>query len=105
MIETGLCAHSRPTADISATMMQQLGVSLYLIGRCQNLVMADSRVRRDYRHHDYAAEKREAWVRLANGSRACLTTAPAAVLSLAGVHQFPFHTASLRRSATHKAGI
>lgn len=29
----------------------------------------------------------------------------AAVLSLAGVTQFPFHTASLRRSATHKAGI
>lgn len=40
MIETGLCAHSRPTADICATMMPQLGVSLDLIGRCQNLVMA-----------------------------------------------------------------
>lgn len=64
MIETRLCAHSRPTADICATMMQQLGVSLDLIGRCQNLVMADSCVRRDYLHHDYAAEKREAWARL-----------------------------------------
>lgn len=47
MIETGLSAHSRPTADICATMMPQLGVSLDLIGRCQNLVMAGNRVRRD----------------------------------------------------------
>lgn len=63
MIETGPCAHSRPIADTCATMMQQLGVSLDLIGRCQNLVMAGSRVRRDYLHHDYAAEK-VAWARL-----------------------------------------
>lgn len=47
-----------------ATMMQQLGVSLDLIDRCQNHVMAGSRVRRAYLHHDYAAEKREAWGRL-----------------------------------------
>jgi len=85
VIETGPCAHSRPIADIRATMMQQLGVSLDLIGRCQNLVMADNRVRRDYRHRDYAAEKREAWARLGSGSTACLTTALAAVLPLAGV--------------------
>lgn len=60
VIETGLCAHSSPTADICANMMPQLGVSLDLIGRCQNLVMADNRVRRESRHHDYAAEQREA---------------------------------------------
>jgi integrase len=47
-----------------ATMMQQLGVSLDLIDRCQNHVMAGSRVRRAYLHHDYAAEKRAAWERL-----------------------------------------
>lgn len=47
-----------------ATMMQQLGVSLDLIDRCQNHVLAGSRVRRAYLHHDYAAEKREAWARL-----------------------------------------
>lgn len=47
-----------------ATMMQQLGVSLDLIDRCQNHVMAGSRVRRAYLHHDYAAEKKEAWARL-----------------------------------------
>lgn len=47
-----------------ATMMQQLGVSLDLIDRCQNHVMAGSRVRRAYLHHDYAAEKQEAWGRL-----------------------------------------
>ena len=47
-----------------ATMMQQLGVPLDLIDRCQNHVMAGSRVRRAYLHHDYAAEKRDAWGRL-----------------------------------------
>jgi integrase len=47
-----------------ATMMQQLGVSLDLIDRCQNHVMAGGRVRRAYLHHDYAAEKRDAWERL-----------------------------------------
>jgi len=45
-------------------MMQQLGVSLDLIDRCRNHVMAGSRVRRAYLHHDYAAEKRAAWERL-----------------------------------------
>ena len=45
-------------------MMQQLGVPLDLIDRCQNHVMAGSRVRRAYLHHDYAAEKRDAWERL-----------------------------------------
>lgn len=44
-----------------ATMMQALGVSLDVIDRCQNHVMAGSRVRRHYLHHDYAQEKREAW--------------------------------------------
>lgn len=47
-----------------ATMMQQLGVSLDLIDRCQNHVLAGGRVRRAYLHHDYAAEKREAWTKL-----------------------------------------
>ncbi|MFT7772229.1 tyrosine-type recombinase/integrase [Roseateles sp.] len=47
-----------------ATMMQQLGVSLDLIDRCQNHVLAGGRVRRAYLHHDYASEKREAWSKL-----------------------------------------
>lgn len=47
-----------------ATMMQSLGVSLELIDRCQNHVLAGSKVRRHYMHHDYAEEKKEAWVRL-----------------------------------------
>lgn len=47
-----------------ATMMQQLGLSLDLIDRCQNHVLAGSRVRRAYLHHDYADEKREAWSKL-----------------------------------------
>lgn len=47
-----------------ATMMQSLGVSLELIDRCQNHVLAGSKVRRHYMHHDYAKEKQEAWARL-----------------------------------------
>lgn len=44
-----------------ATMMQALGISLDVIDRCQNHVLAGSRVRRHYLHHDYAAEKKDAW--------------------------------------------
>lgn len=44
-----------------ATMMQASGVSLDVIDRCQNHVLAGSRVRRHYLHHDYAAEKKAAW--------------------------------------------
>ncbi|WP_035625948.1 site-specific integrase [Herminiimonas sp. CN] len=47
-----------------ATMMQQLGVLPDVIDRCQNHVLAGSRVRRAYLHYDYATEKREAWERL-----------------------------------------
>lgn len=45
----------------SATMMQALGVSLDAIDHCQNHVLAGSRVRRHYLHHDYAGEKKRAW--------------------------------------------
>lgn len=48
----------------AATMMQALGVLPDIIDRCQNHVLAGSRVRRHYMHHDYAAEKRAAWDRL-----------------------------------------
>ena len=44
-----------------ATMMQALGVSLDIIDRCQNHVLAGSKVRRHYLHHDYAEEKLDAW--------------------------------------------
>lgn len=47
-----------------ATMMQQLGVSLDVIDRCQNHALAGSRVRRHYLHHDYREEKTEAWEKL-----------------------------------------
>lgn len=47
-----------------ATMMQAMGVSLDVIDRCQNHVLAGSKVRRAYLHHDYADEKREAWHQL-----------------------------------------
>jgi integrase len=47
-----------------ATMMQSLGVSPDVIDRCQNHVLAGSRVRRHYLTHEYADEKRDAWQRL-----------------------------------------
>ncbi|MET4576757.1 tyrosine-type recombinase/integrase [Ottowia thiooxydans] len=47
-----------------ATWMQGLGVTLDIIDRCQNHVLAGSKVRRHYLHHDYAEEKREAWKKL-----------------------------------------
>jgi integrase len=56
-----------------ATMMQALGVRLDTIDRCQNHVLKGSKVRRHYLHHDYAAEKREAWRRLGEQIRSILT--------------------------------
>ena len=47
-------------------MMQALGVPLDTIDRCQNHVLSGSKVRRHYLHHDYANEKREAWLKLGN---------------------------------------
>lgn len=45
-------------------MMQAQGISLDIIDRCQNHVIAGSKVRRHYLHHDYEQEKREAWHKL-----------------------------------------
>ncbi|WP_323011276.1 tyrosine-type recombinase/integrase [Castellaniella sp.] len=47
-----------------ATMMQEIGIGLDIIDRCQNHVMPGSKVRRHYLHYDYATEKAEAWKRL-----------------------------------------
>ena len=55
-----------------ATMMQALGVSLDVIDRCQNHVLAGGRVRRHYLHHDYSREKRDAWLRLGKHVEAIL---------------------------------
>lgn len=44
-----------------STMMQELGVTLEIIDRCQNHLLGGSKVRRHYLHHDYAREKTEAW--------------------------------------------
>ena len=41
-------------------MMQELGITLEVIDRCQNHLLG-SKVRRHYLHHDYATEKRDAW--------------------------------------------
>lgn len=47
-----------------ATMMQSLGVALDIIDRCQNHVLSGGKVRRHYLHHNYADEKRAAWLLL-----------------------------------------
>lgn len=47
-----------------ATMMQRLGISMEVIDRCQNHVLAGSKTRRHYLHHDYADETRDAWRQL-----------------------------------------
>ncbi|WP_444756622.1 tyrosine-type recombinase/integrase [Pseudomonas sp. A014] len=44
-----------------ATIMQELGVPLEIIDRCQNHLLGGSKVRRHYLHYDYAKEKNEAW--------------------------------------------
>lgn len=56
-----------------ATMMQELGVPLEIIDRCQNHLLGGSKVRRHYLHHDYASEKRDAWKRLGERLEAILT--------------------------------
>lgn len=58
-----------------ATMMQELGVTLEIIDRCQNHVLGGSKVRRHYLHHDYAKEKTEAWHRLGDRLEAILAGA------------------------------
>jgi integrase len=60
----------------AATMMQALGVSPDVIDRCQNHVMAGSRVRRHYMKHEYATEMREAWMRVGSELEAILDAAP-----------------------------
>lgn len=57
-----------------ATMVQALGVSLDVIDRCQNHVLAGSRVRRHYLHHDYAEEKKRAWNLLGDRLSAVLSS-------------------------------
>ena len=48
----------------AATMMQALGVTLDVIDKCQNHIIAGSKVRRHYLHYDYAREKKDAWDKL-----------------------------------------
>ncbi len=53
----------------------QLGGSLDVIDRRQNHVLAGSRVRRHYLHHDYAEEKKRAWNLLGDQLSAVLSSA------------------------------
>lgn len=58
----------------ASTMMQALGISLDVIDRCQNHVLPGSKVRRHYLHHDYADEKRDAWMKLGSQLDAILSS-------------------------------
>ena len=55
-----------------STMMQALGVMPDVIDRCQNHVLAGSRVRRHYLKHDYADETKQAWAKLGAAIEAAL---------------------------------
>ncbi|NLY14787.1 MAG: tyrosine-type recombinase/integrase [Gammaproteobacteria bacterium] len=65
-----------------ASLMQALGISLDVIDRCQNHVLAGSKVRRAYLHHDYQQEMADAWHRL--GERLQIIIHNSNVVSLAG---------------------
>lgn len=47
-----------------ATMMQELGIDMNIIDRCQNHVLAGSKVRRHYLKYEYKDEKQQAWAKL-----------------------------------------
>ncbi len=47
-----------------ATLMQKMKITLDVIDRCQNHVLAGSKIRRHYMMYEYAEEKKEAWDRL-----------------------------------------
>ena len=47
-----------------ATMMQELGIGMDIIDRCQNHVLASSKVRRHYLKYEYKVEKTEAFEKL-----------------------------------------
>ncbi|OLU27358.1 integrase [Pseudomonas sp. PA15(2017)] len=64
-----------------ATMMQELGITLEIIDRCQNHLLGGSKVRRHYLHHDYAKEKTEAWKQLGDRIEAVLASTNSSPLS------------------------
>ncbi len=73
-----------------STLMQALGVLLNVIDRCQNHILAGSKVRRSYMHHNYADEKRDPWNRLGG----LLLTMRARLARVAAALRFAFSDAS-----------
>ena len=47
-----------------ATMMQELGIDINIIDRCQNHVLVGPKVRRHYLKYEYKDEKAQAWEKL-----------------------------------------
>jgi len=64
-----------------ATMMQELGIPLDVIDRCQNHIVAGPKVRRHYLLYEYAAEKTAAWKKLGDRLAASLSETPNASVS------------------------
>lgn len=60
----------------AATMMQRVGVMPVVIDRCQNHVLAGSKVRRHYLHYSYDAEAKGAWAKLGAELEAILDESP-----------------------------
>jgi hypothetical protein len=59
-------------------MMQALGILPDIIDHCQNHVLAGSRVRRHYLHHEFTEEKKAAWETLGQRVDAILAQKDAA---------------------------
>lgn len=57
----------------SSMMLGDLSISMDIIDRCQNHVLAGSKVRRHYFHHECAEQKREAWKKLGDRIEAILS--------------------------------
>jgi integrase len=84
----------------AATMMQALGVSPDVIDRCQNHVLAGSRVRRHYLQHEYADEKRAAWRLLGDEIEKILGAAtPVSAPSPPAVHR-PLKSRAVRHTTS-----
>lgn len=83
----------------AATIMQALGVLPDVIDRCQNHVMAGSRVRRHYLHHDYAEETSSAWRKLGGELEFVLSGPGTAALKSAGPSGHRTPSRRIRREA------
>lgn len=67
----------------SSMMLGDLSIPMDIIDRCQNHVIAGSKVRRHYFHHECAEQKREAWKKLGDRIEAILNASNVVSLKVA----------------------